>query len=132
MSRPYRDSGPWGVDSRRPAFLIGMTESSANAVMGQAYELSSGDIAGVRSSYPSSPDAIFSDGVDAGHTRSWSNAVGENFTCAHDPCAIGDALHPSCSTCATDVCNADSWCCEAVWDSICVSIAESVCGLECP
>ena len=39
------------------AASVGTTEGSANAVMGQAYELSSGDISGVRSSYPSGPDA---------------------------------------------------------------------------
>jgi len=52
--------------------------------------------------------------------------------CAHSVCTAGTALTKSCSTCATGVCNADSYCCNNKWDSICVSEAKQLCGNSCP
>lgn len=49
-------------------------------------------------------------------------------TCAHAPCAAGDKLVSTCSTCATAVCDADAYCCETAWDDICVSEAADLCG----
>ena len=50
--------------------------------------------------------------------------------CAHDECAEGAALDQSCSACALAVCTADSFCCDTLWDGLCVSAAmsESACG----
>ena len=48
--------------------------------------------------------------------------------CAHDECGSGQALDPSCSSCATSVCNQDSYCCDVEWDSICADMAQSLCG----
>ena len=114
------------------ASSVGLSESQANAMMGQSFELTSGDIAGVRSTYEFSVDAVHLDGFDARHLRSWSSAVGDNVSCVHDTCAAGDPLHPDCDPCATTVCNIDSWCCAAEWDSICISIGVANCGLVCP
>lgn len=51
--------------------------------------------------------------------------------CAHDVCQAGEALDPSCSTCAATVCEVDSFCCETFWDRICVQEAEELCGETC-
>jgi hypothetical protein len=45
--------------------------------------------------------------------------------CAHDECVTGVALDYSCSDCAYDVCDYDSYCCDTQWDSQCVAAAES-------
>jgi hypothetical protein len=52
-------------------------------------------------------------------------------SCSHDVCQVGDALGSSCSQCAQDVCNYDSYCCDNQWDSQCVQEAEQVCNTNC-
>ncbi len=51
--------------------------------------------------------------------------------CIHDVCEEGEPLDPGCDTCATEVCAADPFCCETAWDSVCVNLAEAICGLDC-
>ncbi len=57
---------------------------------------------------------------------------GNPSNCAHSPCVTGAALTKSCSSCVTTVCNADSYCCNNSWDSLCVSEAKQWCGNLCP
>jgi hypothetical protein len=49
---------------------------------------------------------------------------------AHDCCTTGT---PGCSDtlCCSTVCLADPFCCGTAWDSICVSEAQSLCGIIC-
>ena len=51
--------------------------------------------------------------------------------CVHSECTSGDALTSSCSPCATDVCQQDSYCCDTQWDSICVDIAINSSSCSC-
>jgi hypothetical protein len=51
--------------------------------------------------------------------------------CAHDFCAVGGPLANNCDTCATNVCNADPFCCTTGWDSRCVQEAADTCMLTC-
>ena len=53
-------------------------------------------------------------------------------SCAHDVCAEGTALEPTCSSCAGTVCGEDAFCCTQTWDETCVQEAESLCGTSCP
>jgi hypothetical protein len=53
---------------------------------------------------------------------------GETSGCGQDLCTTGPAIEDSsCSACATEVCDQDSWCCTNEWDSLCIEIAG---GLE--
>jgi hypothetical protein len=47
--------------------------------------------------------------------------------CSHDECQQGGPLEAACSTCATDVCDLDGFCCSTDWDQQCVSEAEMLC-----
>ena len=57
--------------------------------------------------------------------------------CNHDECTIGDALDPSCSTCANSVCAVDPFCCGAdpqglgSWDQACMTQADQLCNNVC-
>lgn len=51
--------------------------------------------------------------------------------CAHEFCAVGDALASTCDACATSVCSSDPYCCTTAWDSRCVQEAADGCGLSC-
>ena len=51
-------------------------------------------------------------------------------TC-HSPCIEGDALNPDCGECATAVCEQDPFCCNNLWDEICVEIAVSNAACDC-
>ncbi|HWB74175.1 MAG TPA: hypothetical protein VG755_04450 [Nannocystaceae bacterium] len=48
--------------------------------------------------------------------------------CAHDECEQGGPLDDACSTCATDVCGADPFCCMTDWDATCVMEAADMCA----
>jgi hypothetical protein len=52
--------------------------------------------------------------------------------CAHGGCATGVALANGCDPCVTQICAADSYCCNNNWDSICVDEVGSICGRTCP
>ena len=49
--------------------------------------------------------------------------------CPHDRCDAGEVLDPSCGTCAGQICDADPYCCETQWDSVCVAEVRSVCDV---
>jgi hypothetical protein len=51
--------------------------------------------------------------------------------CAHDLCAVGEAVEPGCDPCAETVCSFDPYCCTNTWDSRCVEEAADACGLAC-
>jgi hypothetical protein len=58
---------------------------------------------------------------------------GGGAACTHAVCKSGAALGSTCSTCATDVCTADPYCCSVAWDKICVSEVNQDCsGQTCP
>jgi hypothetical protein len=51
--------------------------------------------------------------------------------CIHDECVQGGPLTSSCSSCASDVCSYDPYCCSTDWDQQCIDEAESQCGISC-
>ena len=67
-------------------------------------------------------------GTDAG-TDAGNDAGGS--TCSHSECSTGAKLVKTCDACVTKICNADSFCCNSTWDSICVSEVGSICGQTC-
>jgi subtilisin-like proprotein convertase family protein len=76
---------------------------------------------------------------DVGTIDSWSLNITANCgtpppppTCAHGICATGVKLTSGCDPCVTQICAADSFCCNNSWDSICVGEVTSICGRSCP
>jgi hypothetical protein len=53
---------------------------------------------------------------------------GGSGSCDHGPDETGDPLDSSCSSCASTVCNIDSYCCTTAWDNVCVNLANENCG----
>ncbi len=60
-----------------------------------------------------------------------SEGDGGADSCAHDVCSTGAKLTRLCSTCAHAICEADSYCCLAEWDAVCVGEVASVCEQRC-
>ena len=60
------------------------------------------------------------------------DAGGGGSTCSHPICSAGGKLKSSCDTCANDVCSQDPYCCNTLWDNVCVSEVGSICGQTCP
>lgn len=56
---------------------------------------------------------------------------GGGGACNHNECSEGSAMDYGCSSCVTDVCDADPFCCDDSWDDICVEQAEYYCNLDC-
>jgi hypothetical protein len=66
-------------------------------------------------------------------SSSSGGSSGGGAGCAHAVCTAGVPLTATCSTCAGDVCAADSYCCQMQWDQICVSEVATYCsGQSCP
>jgi hypothetical protein len=59
------------------------------------------------------------------------SAADMSVGCAHDVCTSGAKLTASCSSCASQICAADSYCCNSSWDSQCVGEVASVCSQSC-
>ncbi|MFT3763953.1 MAG: MopE-related protein [Minicystis sp.] len=61
-------------------------------------------------------------------------------TCAHDICAAGAKLDPTCDPCVALICTPqlgmgvpDDYCCDTVWDGLCVQRVRTNCNsLKCP
>jgi hypothetical protein len=67
----------------------------------------------------------------AGQTCSAGTCMGGTSSCSHPICSTGTKLTSSCDACATQICAADSYCCNTSWDSICVGEVSSVCNQSC-
>jgi hypothetical protein len=67
--------------------------------------------------------------VDAYCSTGCGFSGGGGGSCAHDECEAGGKLSASCSSCASDVCSQDAFCCNNQWDAQCVSEAEQICGI---
>lgn len=58
-------------------------------------------------------------------------------TCAHTLCTTGMNLAGGCdmppatTSCVTDICAVDPVCCLSIWDEICISEVQSICGATC-
>lgn len=59
----------------------------------------------------------------AGAAGSSAGAGGAPPSCGHTACTAGDPLKPSCSTCATSICDAMPSCCTDAWTQACVDAA---------
>jgi hypothetical protein len=56
---------------------------------------------------------------------------GGGGSCAHSDCSTGAKLTSGCNSCVTQICSQDSYCCNTLWDSICVGEVGSICGQTC-
>lgn len=55
-----------------------------------------------------------------------------NEGCSHNECTVGDKLDATCSTCTTDLCDIDPYCCQTTWDQSCVDQLPLYCaGINC-
>jgi hypothetical protein len=50
--------------------------------------------------------------------------------CDHGQCEEGGPLSPACNACAGVICDFDPFCCQVMWDSICVDEAAQFCGCD--
>ncbi|MEZ4220827.1 MAG: hypothetical protein R3B13_07830 [Polyangiaceae bacterium] len=51
--------------------------------------------------------------------------------CVHSECDEGAAMPASCSSCATDVCATDAYCCDQKWDVFCANKAKALQTCAC-
>lgn len=67
-------------------------------------------------------------------TTATSSSTGGGNTCSHDPCTTGQALDANCSSCVTQICQYDAYCCaqNGNWDLICSYFVDSICNQSCP
>ena len=68
---------------------------------------------------------------DAGAGSTGSGSGTDAGSCGHDVCSTGAKLTRLCDTCAHSICEADSYCCLAEWDAVCVGEVASVCEQRC-
>lgn len=51
--------------------------------------------------------------------------------CSHGQCDEGEALDASCGPCISAICTADPFCCQTIWDDICVNLVQTECDGDC-
>ncbi len=51
--------------------------------------------------------------------------------CVHSECEEGGAMPASCSSCATEVCKTDAYCCDQKWDVFCANKAKALQACGC-
>jgi hypothetical protein len=61
-------------------------------------------------------------------SRSLDSAGECGTSCAQPKCQTGVALDPVCDVCVAQICDADSYCCDTAWDTLCVQQVRTVCG----
>jgi hypothetical protein len=72
------------------------------------------------------------DGVCSFFDETCDSCPSDCTSCAcNDECQIGPPQLSSCSACVSQVCAQDFFCCTYSWDGLCVSEAQSLCGLTC-
>ena len=86
---------------------------------------------GGSSSGGSSSGGSSSGGSSSGGSSSGGSSSGGTSTCSHDICTTGTKLTSTCDSCATQICDADSYCCKTKWDATCVKEVASICGQSC-
>lgn len=69
--------------------------------------------------------------VNAVEEQCVGSCTGEGGGCAHGQCEEGEALDPACNECVSSVCDADAFCCQTLWDDICVGLVQEECGGDC-
>ncbi len=70
-------------------------------------------------------------GTPGGDAGSGAATDGGADGCSHDVCATGAKLTRLCDPCAHAICEADSYCCLAEWDAVCVGEVATVCEQRC-
>ena len=57
------------------------------------------------------------------------SGAGGQGPCPHDECTVGAALDSSCTSCVTQICTEDPFCCASKWNTYCVDSAKIHCDL---
>jgi hypothetical protein len=74
------------------------------------------------------------------HVRTVCNSLvcdDSTGACAHNVCVVGDVLVPGCDdppvspSCVSQICSADPYCCDTMWDNLCVEEVVDFCGATC-
>lgn len=76
-------------------------------------------------------DAAGGSSGGAGGAGGATGGAGGAGTCAHSTCVAGEKLDSACDPCVEKVCKSNAYCCDQVWDPICISVAQSLCDLSC-
>ncbi len=123
--------GPTGWGTPDGALLAGgagPVDSGAPVDTG-APDTGSGNV----DSGPADSGSVDSGPADSGQpdTGTGQPDSGQPGTCSHPICTRGNKLVASCDPCATEICAEDSYCCNTLWDRICVSEVRSICGESC-
>jgi hypothetical protein len=78
------------------------------------------------------PTVVPPDAVVVEPDASSGSGSGINGTCSHAICSTGTSLQTSCSSCTTEICTSDPYCCDTKWDAQCVDEVSSICSDTCP
>jgi hypothetical protein len=70
-------------------------------------------------------------GMGEGGMGQAGKGQGGSAPCTHDFCDAGPALAANCDPCVTQICAADPYCCNQMWDGICVGYVGSICQIDC-
>jgi hypothetical protein len=123
----------WGTSSGSSSGSGGSSSSSGSGGSSSSSGGSSSSSGGSSSSSggSSSSSGGSSSSSGSGSGGSTSSSSGGGGACTHSDCSTGASLTSSCDPCVTEICAQDSYCCNTLWDNICVGEVGSICGESC-
>ena len=129
--------GPTGNGSPNGAALAALPASDAGAPAGDA-GAGNADSGAAASGDAGREGGAASGAADAGAPGTYGDDAGSGTAgdggaddCSHDVCATGAKLTRLCDPCAHAICEADSYCCLAEWDAVCVGEVATLCEKRC-
>jgi hypothetical protein len=72
--------------------------------------------------------ALDSKGLESLDPEHMIDSAGACGACPHDKCTMGAPLAASCGACAGLICGVDPYCCQNLWDDLCVEEVLTLCG----
>jgi hypothetical protein len=70
-------------------------------------------------------------GIGMGGEGPGGKGTGGSPSCNHKICDTGDPLAPGCDPCVAQICQQDPFCCNQLWDNICVGLVGAICQIDC-
>jgi hypothetical protein len=124
--------GPTGLGTPNgKAIASGSSGSSSSSSSTSSTSTSSSSTSASSSSGKSSSSSSSGGTTSSSSSSSSSSTSSSGGTCSHPICSQGSSLTSSCNACATKICASDPYCCNTLWDNVCVGEVGSICGESC-
>ena len=123
--------GPTGLGTPNGAAIAGSSGSSSSSSSTSSTSSTSSSGSSGSTGASSSSSSTSSGTTTSSSSSSSTSTSSGGGTCAHAICSQGAELTATCDSCATKICSKDAYCCDTLWDNVCVGEVATICGETC-